>query len=224
MKATDIHNLIKHPELIDNEVSDKLEQIIEEYPYFQLARVLYLKKLHSKNTDKFRQELNKSAIYLPDKKRLFQYLNENIDLGRHIENIERKVERKNIEEKKDELLDFEAININSTPAYILENETLNIDSTNTKEHKDNQQLIDDFIKNTPRISKTGENDTSVKNLAEKSEPQKECMTETLARIYVKQKLYHKAIAIYEKLSLKNPQKSVYFVNLIDEIKEIINDK
>jgi len=218
MKATDIHNLIKHPELIDNEVFDKLEQIIKEYPYFQLARVLYLKKLHSNNTDKFRQELNKSAIYLPDKKRLFQYLNEDIDLGRHIENVEIK------EEKKEELFDFETINIDSTPAYVLENENTNTDNTDTKGQKDNQQLIDDFIKNAPRISKTGENDTSIKNLAEKSEPQEECMTETLAKIYVKQKLYHKAIAIYEKLSLKNPQKSVYFVNLIKEIKEIINDK
>jgi len=218
MKATDIHNLIKHPELIDNEVFDKLEQIIKEYPYFQLARVLYLKKLHSNNTDKFRQELNKSAIYLPDNKRLFQYLNEDIDLGRHIENVEIK------EEKKEELFDFETINIDSTPAYVLENENTNTDNTDTKGQKDNQQLIDDFIKNAPRISKTGENDTSIKNLAEKSEPQEECMTETLAKIYVKQKLYHKAIAIYEKLSLKNPQKSVYFVNLIKEIKEIINDK
>ena len=43
------------------------------------------------------------------------------------------------------------------------------------------------------------------------------VTEELAEIYRQQGLNDEACAIYRKLSLRNPEKSVYFAELIDEI-------
>ena len=42
-------------------------------------------------------------------------------------------------------------------------------------------------------------------------------TETLAGIYVEQGYLAEAKKIYSKLSLRYPEKSIYFANLIDEI-------
>ena len=46
------------------------------------------------------------------------------------------------------------------------------------------------------------------------------MTETLARIYVEQKNFGKAIQSYRILSLKYPEKSTFFANQIKAIKEL----
>ncbi len=50
-------------------------------------------------------------------------------------------------------------------------------------------------------------------------------TETLAKIYIKQKQYSKAIGVLEKLSLKFPEKSIYFAGQIKIVTELmLNDK
>ena len=45
----------------------------------------------------------------------------------------------------------------------------------------------------------------------------EVVSEELAEIYLAQGLRDEALAIYRKLSLRNPEKSVYFAELIGKI-------
>jgi hypothetical protein len=91
-------------------------------------------------------------------------------------------------------------------------------------HKKAQaDLIDKFISASPRIEpKREKTDQPVEDLSQQyTEVKGGFVTETLARIYVNQGYYSKAIDIYEKLCLKFPEKSGYFVTQIEKIKAII---
>jgi hypothetical protein len=85
------------------------------------------------------------------------------------------------------------------------------------------ELIDKFIITNPRIetSKEKSNFTSDDISKPFVEESGGLVTETLARIYVSQGYYSKAIDIYEKLSLKFPEKSSYFASQIEKVKEHI---
>jgi hypothetical protein len=84
-------------------------------------------------------------------------------------------------------------------------------------------LIDKFILANPRIEPRREK-TTVDNedLAKPfTEEKGGFITETLAKIYVSQGYYSKAIDIYERLCLKFPEKSSYFATQIEMIRDII---
>jgi hypothetical protein len=85
------------------------------------------------------------------------------------------------------------------------------------------ELIEKFIVANPRIEPSREKVAGP--LMDISNPPEEeeggFVTETLARIYIGQGYYSKAIDIYEKLSLKFPEKSSYFATQIEKVKEYL---
>ncbi|MBT8304107.1 MAG: hypothetical protein KJP09_06535 [Bacteroidia bacterium] len=81
-------------------------------------------------------------------------------------------------------------------------------------------LIDKFLADLPKIDPS-KSSSSSKNIAKKQMIKPESlMTETLARIYVEQKNYEKAIQSYKILSLKYPEKSGFFADQIKAIKQL----
>ncbi|GAA0755291.1 hypothetical protein [Psychroflexus lacisalsi] len=85
------------------------------------------------------------------------------------------------------------------------------------------QVIDEFIKNNPKIVPTKSYESSDKINA-RHEPSSSLMTETLARVYMEQKRYDKAIQAFKILILNNPEKSSFFADQIQEIERFKENK
>jgi hypothetical protein len=101
-------------------------------------------------------------------------------------------------------------------------EILNTKTEATSNDGGDQDLINNFIRNAPQIGIPRGEQIDNENKARKSaEDHYDLVTETLAKIYIEQMLFHKAIDTYEKLSLKFPEKSRYFADLIQSIKKKI---
>ena len=80
-------------------------------------------------------------------------------------------------------------------------------------------IIDKFIEANPKISPVKKDD-STPVIAIKTEDNSYLMTETLAKVYLEQKKYSKAIQAYEILILKYPEKITFFADRISDIKTL----
>lgn len=88
------------------------------------------------------------------------------------------------------------------------------------EKKKKLEIIDRFIEANPKISPV-KNTTPISLISERSSQDNSyLMTETLAKVYLEQKKYQKAIQAYEILILKYPEKSHFFADRILDIKTL----
>ncbi|WNH09055.1 hypothetical protein [Thalassobellus suaedae] len=308
MNQTDFTYILQHPQAIAHQQTDAIKSIVDEFPYFQSARAVYLKGLKNQSSFKYNQELKTTAAYTTDRSILFDY----ITSDEFVQNEISQFIKKNTSHLKDIDVDIEDISINksvtiddalrqqikdtdgvldpalfeakekrlNSNAFVLDesesietvteetktqdvsaseilslgkplqfekrethsfNEWLKITSfkpiireeieeplkivktkkTSTSKDKVKKfELIDKFITQNPKINPK-KSTSSKGNLAKAQMIQPESlMTETLARIYVEQKNYKKAIQSYRILSLKYPEKSSFFANQIKAVEQL----
>ena len=176
----------------DEKQANDLKKILNSYPYFQSASAYYLKSLRARENEAYNELLPKTALLTSNRVILRDWLFKSIEI----------VISDNSKTEKYSFLDW-----------------FDIIDDNEQQVEKKFDLIDQFIKNSPKIQFSQE---------KKSEPEikigakikDELITETLAKIYVTQKKFNKAIKAYEILSLKYPKKSSFFADQITDIKKL----
>jgi len=198
MERAQFIKYLYNPALLNRDTLEQLRVVTNESPWFQAGWILYLKNLKIISSPQFEEVLKKVAVMIPDRKQLYKFLNEEIHFN------------------------TSTIDQEPTMAYQLED--------NVSAEVQGNSLIDRFLSsgsgNLIRSNNRNKSSESIVNngILEKSLSENdELITETLANIYSSQKNYEKAIDAFGKLSLKYPEKSIYFASRIKEIEVIKNN-
>ena len=199
--------MIQNPYIIDKDESIYISNILENFPYFQTAHILYSKALQNTKSIRFKSQLKKAAIYSGDRNLLFNIISQQEDLNISKETIKQKLKK---DEQKAELHSFlDWISIVQTKKIV----------RSKKQNSD--EIINIFLEKKPKIKNNKQRFFNASENAKKSIVENnDIITETLAKVYAKQEHFEKAILAYQKLSLKYPQKSSYFADQIKVIKKI----
>ena len=231
MKRDTFTNILENKPLISAEETLALKVVIEEFPYFQSARALYLKGLKNQDSFKYNNELKVTAAYTADRTILFNYVTSlEADLKNKEEILPQVIAKISQEKLRERETDTEEMHLqkplsfSTTESYSF-NEWLQLAAKKPIVRKNEMpvqekllknNLIDTFIQNNPKITplEKGRNFTTP---IPKNKQDDALMTETLASVYLAQKKYENAIQAYKILSLKYPEKSGFFA---DEIKRI----
>lgn len=270
MMQNNLRQWIQHPELLDSRSLNELSCLIERYPYFQTARILYLKNLFILGQPSFKDQLARNAVYISDLRVLFHYIEaERLALSDHAGAL-----KSTSDQRQDRTLDLIDRFLSELPEDGQTSNLLPLCESNTDyavmllggdaetdaaPPLKGQNLIDDFLKKTALHAEEGwckpvgrtcidsaeivcNDDTGydspikteeihsnevVENMSVSAIPPAQVdadegyFTETLARIYVKQQRYDKALEIIKKLYLKYPKKNAYFADQIRFLEKLI---
>lgn len=231
---------------MDKETLYDLRSLLALHPYYQTARLLMLQNLYLLHDPSFDEELRRAAIYLTDRKVLFNLIeaahyqlkradkdkqnpqNQPVDDDRTISLIDNFLETIPAEEEEsskkrkptpaDAAVDY--------VAYLMEVENSEEQQESSPSlHLKGQELIDSFIEKSGdgriQLSDTPEYLPELQEENENIEPDEGYFTETLAKIYIKQGRYEQALEIIQRLNLNYPKKNSYFADQLRFLEKLI---
>ena len=236
-----IYEWIQHPELLNRETLYELRTLLARYPYFQTARLLYLKNLFLLHDITFGEELRKAALYIANRRSLFTLVEGDRRTLKALEHLKVADDTPGVDRTLS-LIDAFLSTLPEEPAapgiitlpveaatdytaYLMQDTPEESKPADEGPKMKGQEWIDNFLERSeeqPLISSVVEDDedeTEVK-IEEESEDES-YFTETLAKIYVKQQRYSKALEIITRLNLKYPEKNAYFADQIRFLEKLI---
>jgi hypothetical protein len=237
MTRDEFFRLVANPCLVDGAAVDELQGFIHDFPFVATFRLLRLKGLNNLNDLRYGADLQQTAFYAPDAATLRNLILSQPAAKREVKPLEPMSSP--VAPVYDVNQVFGSEENGDSPAAELKFGS-EIEDFLSKYHSGEmgvergakmQQQKD--AQNAPvvRLNDDGPASAEVKTEATSVEDDttsaapvpKEFFTETLAKIYIKQRKFEQAISIFQKLSLKYPEKSVYFADQIRFLNKLINN-
>ena len=235
-----LYEWIKHPESLNRETLYELRTLLAHYPYFQTARLLYLKNLYLLHDITFGDELRRAALFLADRRILFSLVE-----GEHY--TLKALEKQQVTDDAsgvDRTLSLIDAFLSSLPeepsapgiitipieaatdytAYLMQESQEESAASEAAPKMKGQEWIDNFLEKSeeqPLIASVAEEEEEESEKIEEEPEEESYFTETLAKIYVKQQRYSKALEIITRLNLKYPEKNAYFADQIRFLEKLI---
>lgn len=241
MKFEELHNIIKGNTPISEAHLNDLITLSARYPYAASLHTMILIGLYRTQDLRFASELQRRSLYIPDLGLLFLTLQG--QEGAHTSPLSQQVEDARNESSFDLISKFlsehpddstsEIESLLSPTATAIDVELKDdyfswIDShpTTSAEPEDTMTLISNFLDKG-----AGAETITAVDIAPSPTPtipsppssplEEDLLTETLARIYIKQGKYDNALRIIKSLNLNNPKKSSYFAEQIQFLEKLI---
>ena len=245
-----VAELTAHPERLDKDTLFALRELVARYPYYQAARLLFLKNLFILHDTAFGEELRRAAIYLPDRRVLFDMVEganyqlkpERAMAGEDEQTNASRGERTvtlidrflHGSEQADDTQRRKNVTADATTDYMAylmqmeDAETTAAENIPTGTSRTGT-LIDDFIDTQAAgdrlvLQDTPEYTPDLGNTEQDPEQNEDYFTDTLAKIYIKQGRYEKAMEIISKLKLNFPKKNRYFADQMRFLQKLIINK
>jgi tetratricopeptide (TPR) repeat protein len=198
MTKEEFYDFLENPDQLNDNTVEGLRELTGKFDFFQAGWLLYLKNLKVSENPEYQKLLNKGALRVPERKQLYDFLNKKSVFTQEIfdqpkhDSLEHDLKNKDGHENKDSLID-KFLSSGPSPIRIINKKN------DEAEYVPGNKLIENSIHEDDEI-----------------------ITETLAMIYFEQKKYDKALDAFKKLSLKIPEKSIYFAARIAEIEQLKN--
>jgi hypothetical protein len=221
MNKDQFYNCLYDSNRLNNENIEALNNLVNDFPYCQSARILHSVLLFMRKDVRYEKELSTTATYAANrgvlKKRIYESGHKARPVVLHDEHIEESlideaiVEKRVSDEREAYMKKSDTVKeTKEAPKYAgMEEEVI--------DKKAKIDLINRFIEKEPSISRQKGTFFNPVTAAKISiTDQENIISETLAQIYLDQGFFDKAISTYQKLSLKYPEKSTYFAALIEK--------
>lgn len=237
-----VTELIEHPELLGHDTLTELRRVVAQCPYYQAARLLLIENLFLLHDPAFDEELRTAALFVPDRTVLFNLVESlNYERGHH-EGFAAPAAPESTSPRPvvtgSRTLDIIGQFLKDRPCETSESSHLKGhhavvspigDYTAVLENMDD--IIEDEIPEIPQAREfeivlpakpSAEPESETPEEENPQQPIKEeFFTETLAKVFIKQGNYERALEILSKINLENPRKNAYFADQIKFLQKLI---
>lgn len=235
-------SLISHPELLSRDTLYELRSVVARFPYFQTARLLMLKNLYLLHDAEFGAELRRSVLYVSDRRALCRLIEGGFD--RVVDDETETLEEPTVDRTMSLIDAFlgtlpEELSAMPVAAEAVGDYAMRFLKDEKEDTTPATASSDDTVFRALELIAQGEPSGKMpQNTPPSGEPtipevagnaltadeeslEEGYFTETLAKIYIKQRKYSRALEIIRSLYLQFPEKNAYFADQIRFLEKLI---